>query len=139
MSRAHEFLGVLLSTGKAIHPSTGRDMTDEICLAMQEIREEEELAALVESRGQGQRTSVRSRTGLAMVSDMPAVLERRIERDLGQPGALKDAEVRKTLAKFHPEFFPKEGYARRVWTGAGAGAARARTNIQGPSSKGGRR
>lgn len=118
MNCAHDFLAVLMSTGKAIHPLTGADMTDDLCVAMQELREEEEQAALVAATGTGQRTTVPSRTGLKMVSDVPAILEAKIDRDLGQVGALRDPEVRKSLAKFHPEFFPKEGYMRRVWTGA---------------------
>lgn len=117
MSLGSDFLAGVLATGRAIHPLSGRDMTDEICLAMQEIREEELATVVAATTGVGQAVSVTSRTGLRAVADMPALVERQFEADLGK-GCLKDEGVRKALAKFHPEYFPKEGYQRRLWTGA---------------------
>jgi hypothetical protein len=86
---------------------TGRDLTADILVearAMEDEAIEEELKI---AHGEGQLKTVRSARGMVMKTHMPAVVAARFEKDLG-PGALKDKDTLKTLARLHPEFFPTE-------------------------------
>jgi hypothetical protein len=104
---ARHFLTGIFLTGRAVHPLTGRDLTADILVearAMEDEAIEEELKIAHE---EGQLKTVRSARGMVMKTHMPAVVAARFEKDLG-PGALKDKDTLKTLARLHPEFFPKE-------------------------------